>query len=98
MSPEEKTRFEKMESSVEKIQSDVSTIKQALLGNDILGDKGLVGQIAVLKTEHDIMRAELKQLTEEKVKNTVYVKIITWLLAVVGVGITSLIFSYFKND
>lgn len=97
MTTEEKVKFERMESSVEQIQSDVSTIKAALLGNAMSGDKGLVGQIETLKAEHGIMKAEIKALSEDKVKNTVYVKIITWLLAVIGVGVVSLIFNYFKH-
>jgi len=97
MTIEEKAKFEKMESSVDAIQRDVSTIKSALLGNDLSGDKGLVGQITALKAEHEILKAELKSISEDRVKNTVYVKIITWLLAVVGVGIVGLIFNYFKK-
>jgi len=96
MTQEEKTRFEKMEGSVEKIQEDVNLIKHALLGNNLSGDKGLIGQIATVRAETDIIKAELKLITEDRVKNTVYVKIITWLLAVVGVGIIGLIFNYFK--
>jgi len=97
MTIEEKVKFERMEGSVEKIQQDVSTIKSALLGNELSGDKGLIGQITTLRAEHDVLKAELKALSDERVKNTVYVKIITWLLAVVGVGVVSLIFSYFKS-
>ena len=96
MTQEEKQKFEKMEDNVSKIQTDISTIKSALLGNVLSGETGLVGQITVLKTELELMKAEVKALTEERVKNTVYVKIITWLLAVVGVGIISLIINYFK--
>jgi archaellum component FlaD/FlaE len=96
MTTEEKAKFEKMESSVDQIQADVSTIKSALLGNVMSGDKGLVGQIDTLKAEHSIMKAEIKALSEDRVKNTVYVKIITWLLAVIGVGVVSLIVNYFK--
>jgi len=97
MTVEEKTKFEKMESSVDKIQQDVDLIKNALLGNVLSGDKGLIGQITTLRAETDFLKSELKSLTEDRVKNTVYVKIISWLLAVIGVGIVSLIFSYFKK-
>jgi len=97
MTQEEKIRFEKMEGSVEKIQQDVDLIKNALLGNNLSGDKGLIGQIAAARVEIDILKTELKLITEDRVKNTVYVKIITWLLAVVGVGIVGLIFNYFKD-
>jgi len=96
MTAEEKTKFEKMEGSVDKIQQDVDLIKNALLGNVLSGDKGLIGQITTLRAETDLLKSELKSLTEDRVKNTVYVKIISWLLAVIGVGIVSLIFSYFK--
>ena len=96
MTADEKAKLEKMENSVERIQHDIALIKSALLGNELAGEAGIVGQMKSLKYDHDVLKAEVKALSEERVKNTVYVRIISWLLAVIGVGIVSLIFSYFK--
>ena len=87
MSPEEKERFIKVEKSVEDIKTDVSVIKSALLGNELSGDRGLVGQITVLKAELELLKQEVTELTEEKIKNSILIKIITWLSVVIGTGV-----------
>jgi len=94
----EKEKFEKMEVTVDKIQADVAEIKSALLGNPLSGDKGLTGRIDVLTAKQEILETQVKVLQEEKTKNTVYVKLINWLLAVVGVAFISWIFTMLKNS
>lgn len=96
MTAEEKQKFDKMESTVEQIQSDVKEIKTALLGNTLSGEKGLTGRLNEIDIRQKSIETEMKELREERVKNTVYVKIITWLLAVIGIGIVGLIFDYLK--
>jgi hypothetical protein len=98
MTPEEKTKFEKMEQSVEKIHSDVTEIKSALLGNPLSGEKGLTGRIDFLTAKVELQETQIKILIEEKTKNTVYVKLINWLLTVIGVGIIGLLFNYLKSQ
>jgi len=97
MNLDEKTRFEKMEKSVELIQADVTEIKSALLGNHLSGDKGLTGRIDVLATKQDVQEAQMKLLIEDKIKNAIYIKLINWLLVVIGSGIiTAVIAIVFK--
>ncbi len=97
MTAQELERFKIMEVSVAKIQDDVAEIKSALLGNPLSGDKGLTGRINVLTAKMEILEARVLTLQEEKTKNTVYVKLINWLLAVVGVALISWIFSLLKK-
>lgn len=97
MTAQELERFKLMEASVEKIQTDVAEIKSALLGNPLSGDKGLTGRINVLTAKMEILEARVLTLQEEKTKNSVYVKLINWLLAVVGVALISWIFSLLKK-
>lgn len=97
MNADEKTRFEKMESSVEQIENDVMEIKAALLGNKLSGEKGLVGRITVLSTSHDVLEAQVKILIEEKIKNAIYVRLINWLLIVIGSGVIGGIITLFFN-
>ena len=92
----EKQKFDKMESTVEQIQSDVKEIKTALLGNILSGEKGLTGRLDSIDLRQNSIETEMKSLSMERVKNTVYVNIIRWLLAVIGVGIVGLIFDYLK--
>ncbi|MEZ0182657.1 hypothetical protein [Flavobacterium oncorhynchi] len=97
MTAEEKTEFKKMEHSVSQIEKDVAVIKSAILGNPLSGEKGLAGRIDVLNAKQEILEQRIETLTEEKVKNTVYIKIITWLSAVIGAGIFGLMFNYLKK-
>ena len=95
MTPEEK--IESMEQSVTQIERDVAEIKSALLGNPLSGDKGLTGQIVTLHAKQEIQESQIKALIEERVKNTVYIKIINWLLGAVIAGSITLIFNLFKK-
>ena len=94
MSEGEKQRFEKMEQSVEEIKTDISVIRTALVGNELSNDKGLVGDILVLKAEQELLKAEVKQLTEEKIKNSIYIRLITWLSTIIGAGVIGLVLKY----
>lgn len=101
MNIDEKTRFEKMEKSVESIQSDVTEIKSALLGNPMSGDKGIRGRIDGIEIEQESQAALIKTLIEEKIKNAIYIKLINWLLIVIGggviTGVVTLIFNVLKK-
>src|SRR5690606_15944824 len=97
MSEEEKNKLIKMEKSVEIIQQDISAIKSALLGNPLSGDKGLVGQVTILKAEIELLKDEVNLLREKDIKNNVYVKILTWLgVIVAGSVITFLVNRFLK--
>jgi len=93
MTAEEKTRFEKMENSVEQIGLDVAEIKSALLGNKLSGEKGLTGQIETLKKKIDDVETELKDLRETRTENNTYVLIIKFLLAAVVLGVINYFFN-----
>ena len=94
MNEGEKQRFIKMEQSVEEIKTDISVIRTALVGNELSNDKGLVGDILVLKAEQELLKAEVKQLTEEKIKNSIYIRLITWLSTIIGAGVIGLVLKY----
>ena len=94
MNVDEKQRFEKMEQSVEEIRTDISVIKTALIGNELSNDKGLVGDIVVVKAKIELLKAEVKQLTEDKIKNSIYIRLITWLSAIIGTGVIGFVLKY----
>lgn len=97
MTAQEIERFKIMENSVEQIQIDVAEIKSALLGNPLSGDNGLTGRISILTAKQELLESQIASLQEEKTKNTIYVKIIVWLLsAVIGSGI-AWIFAIFRK-
>ena len=94
MTQDENKRLTKMEQSVEEIKTDISVIKSALIGNELSNDKGLVGDIVVVKAEIELLKSEVKQLTEEKIKNTIYIRLITWLSTIIGAGVIGFVLRY----
>ena len=101
MNIDEKTRFEKMEKSVESIQTDVAEIKAALLGNPLSGEKGIAGRLDHFDLEQNKQALQINTLIEEKIKNAIYIKLINWLLIVIGggviTGIIALVFNVLKK-
>lgn len=86
-----------MEKGVQEIRQAIELIKLALLGNQLGGDEGLVGEIKKIKTKQDSLEEEVKHLRDERVRNSVYIKIITWLLMILGTGIIGFILNTSLN-
>jgi len=74
MTPEEQKKLVKMEQSVEEIKSDISEIKSALIGNPLSGDRGLIGQVNLLKKELEFVRKDLDVVQKENVRITLIMK------------------------
>ncbi len=70
MTPEEQKKLVKMEQSVEEIKNDISEIKSALIGNTLSGDRGLIGQVSLLKQELEFVRKDLDVVEKENVRIT----------------------------
>ena len=79
------------------IEKDIAEIKTALLGNLLSGDKGLVGRIEILTAKQEILEDRIEALIEEKIRNTVYIKIITWLASIIGAGFVGMIFNILQK-
>ena len=73
MTEDEKEKFTKMEQSVEEIKYDIAQIKSALLGNEMSGDRGIIGQMTLQKAEMDFLKKDLDDLKKEAIKNGVYI-------------------------
>lgn len=73
MTADEKEKFTKMEQSVEEIKYDIAQIKSALLGNEMSGDRGIIGQMTLQKAEMDFLKKDLDDLKKEAIKNGVYI-------------------------
>lgn len=93
MTEDEKKRFNEMEQDIKHIaeQSEANAVKldqilTALTGDPISGNIGLTARVALLEKD-------VKDLREERVKNTIYVKIITWLLGIIATGVIGYILS-----
>ena len=86
MNVDEKQRFEKMEQSVEEIKSDISEIKSALIGNPLSGDRGLIGQVNLLKQELEFVRKDLDVVQKENVRMTLIMKQLGFVTGVLVTG------------
>ena len=73
MTADEKEKFTKMEQSVEEIKYDIAQIKSALIGNEMSGDRGIIGQVTLQKAEMDFLKKDLDDLKKEAIKNGVYI-------------------------
>ena len=92
MTVDEKEKFTKMEQSVEEIKSDISEIKSALIGNTLSGDRGLIGQVNLLKNELEYVRKDLNVVQKENVRITLIMKQLGFVTGVLVTGfITAII-------
>jgi len=94
MNAEENKRLTKMEQSVEEIKTDISVIKSALIGNELSGEGGVVGQVTALKEEVNFLKVDIKTLQEEKTKNSVYIKQLSYVIGIIVTGFIGGIVKY----
>jgi predicted nucleic acid-binding Zn-ribbon protein len=93
MNADENKRLTKMEQSVEEIRTDISVIKSALIGNELTKDKGLIGVVTILQTEIDSLKDDIKSLQDERTRNSVYIKLLSY---VTGALVTAFIAGFVK--
>ena len=92
MTADEKEKFTKMEQSMEEIKSDISEIKSALIGNTLSGDRGLIGQVTLLKNDLEYVRKDLNIVQKENVRITLIMKQLGFVTGVLVTGfITAII-------
>ena len=92
MTADEKEKFTKMEQSVEEIKNDISEIKSALIGNTLSGDRGLIGQVNLLKNDLECVRKDLDVVQKENVRITLIMKQLGFVTGVLVTGfITAII-------
>ena len=86
MTEEEQKKLVKMEQSVEEIKTDISEIKSALIGNPLSGDRGLIGQVNLLKQELEYVRKDLDVVQKENVRITLIMKQLGFVTGVLVTG------------
>ncbi len=86
MTADEKEKFTKMEQSMEEIKSDISEIKSALIGNTLSGDRGLIGQVTLLKNDLECVRKDLNVVQKENVRITLIMKQLGFVTGVLVTG------------
>lgn len=106
----ENDRITKMENSLEvvkkdllevktdssEIKYDISIIKSALVGNELSGEKGVVGQVGALKVEIDYLKKDIKELQLEKEKTVLAMRIIAGVAFLLLTAVIKLFFDILK--
>lgn len=92
MTADEKEKFTKMEQSVEDIKTDIAQIKSALIGNEISGDRGIIGQVTLQKAEMDYLKKDLEDVKKEAIKNGVIINQLKYVagasvIVVIGIAV-----------
>ena len=92
MTADEKEKFTKMEQSVEEIRYDIAQIKSALLGNEMSGDRGIIGQVTLQKAEMDYLKKDLEDVKKEAIKNGVIINQLKYVagasvIVVIGIAV-----------
>ena len=92
MTADEKGRFTKMEQSVEDIKTDIAQIKSALMGNEMSGDRGIIGQVTLQKAEMDYLKKDLEDVKKEAIKNGVIINQLKYVagasvIVVIGIAV-----------
>ena len=92
MTADEKGKFTKMEQSVEDIKTDIAQIKSALMGNEMSGDRGIIGQVTLQKAEMDYLKKDLEDVKKEAIKNGVIINQLKYVagasvIVVIGIAV-----------
>ena len=92
MTADEKEKFTKMEQSVEEIKYDIAQIKSALLGDEMSGDRGIIGQVTLQKAEMDFLKKDLEDVKKEAIKNGVIINQLKYVagasvIVVIGIAV-----------
>ena len=92
MTADEKEKFTKMEQSVEAIKYDIAQIKSALLGNEMSGDRSIIGQVTLQKAEMDYLKKDLEDVKKEAIKNGVIINQLKYVagasvIVVIGIAV-----------
>jgi hypothetical protein len=82
--------FKDMKEDFKGMQEDITEIKSALIGNEISGDKGMVGKV-------DRLEFELSKLTEDRIKNSIYITQLSWAMKAIGTTVTGIILVLVKT-
>jgi uncharacterized protein YkvS len=82
--------FKDMKEDFKGMQEDITVIKSALVGNEISGDKGMVGKV-------DKLQEELAILTEDRIRNSIYISQLSWAIRAIATVVTALLVAVIKT-
>lgn len=84
-----------LKKDMQQISDDVKEIKLAIMGNPMTKDDGLVGKIREVVYDLEAQKKEIESLKEDRIVNTVYMKLILAIVGLVGVAILTYITNKF---
>jgi len=80
---------------MQQIRDDVKEIKLAIMGNPMTKDDGIVGKIREVVYDLDQQKIEIEKLKEDRIINTVYMKMILWFAGIAGASVVVYVFNQF---
>lgn len=84
-----------LKKDMQQISDDVKEIKLAIMGNPMTKDDGLVGKIREVVYDLEAQKKEIDGLKEDRIVNTVYMKIILWFSGIAGAAVIIYVFNQF---
>lgn len=84
-----------LKKDMQQISDDVKEIKLAIMGNPMTKDDGLVGKIREVVYDLEAQKKEIDGLKEDRIVNTVYMKIILWFSGIAGASVIIYVFNQF---
>jgi len=84
-----------LKKDMQQISDDVKEIKLAIMGNPMTKDDGLTGKIREVVFDLNQQKKEIESLKEDRIVNTVYMKLILAIVGLVGVAILTYITNKF---
>ena len=76
-----------MKEKVDDIDKKVTQIYKSIVGDRSMGNIGMAERLQDLEVEMSLSKKEIRDLRDEKIRNDLYVKILTFLAGVLTVAI-----------
>lgn len=91
-----KQQMDNLKTDVEEMSSKIDDLHNALMGNKLVQDGGLIGRIIELEKDNELLTTRVEILEKEKSKSDIYIRIMWGLGGMAATGcigyILSLIF------
>jgi hypothetical protein len=84
-----------LKKDMQQISDDVKEIKLAIMGNPMTKDDGIVGKIREVVYDLEAQKKEIDALKEDRIINTVYMKMILWFSGIAGAAVIVYVFNQF---
>ena len=79
------------------LKSSVDIIRDAIVGNDITKDKGLLGRLERLETKVRFLEEQVKEFDLSRAKNSVYISQLAYVSGAIAIAFIGFIVNQILN-